>query len=89
MQDLLGKAVKLIVNPIIQVVFAVAIVIFVYGIFEFVRGADNPEVRKQGQQHMLWGLIGLAIMISVFTIMRILLNTLGVTGNEIPAILPR
>lgn len=88
MQNILSNAVKLIVNPILQVFFAVATVIFVYGIFEFIRGADNPEVRKQGQQHMLWGLIGLAIMISVFTIMRILLNTLGISGQEIPDILP-
>ena len=87
MQATLEKAVNVIVNPIIQVVFAVAIIIFVYGVFEFVRGADNPEVRKQGQQHMLWGIIGLTIMVAVFTIIRILLNTLGLTGDEVPAIL--
>lgn len=89
MQATLEKAVQVIVNPIIQVVFAVAIIIFVYGVFEFVRGADNPEVRKQGQQHMLWGIIGLTIMVAVFTIIRILLNTLGLTGDEVPAILKR
>jgi hypothetical protein len=84
MQPLLEKAVTVIINPIIQVAFSVATVVFVYGVFEFIRGADNPEVRKQGQQHMLWGLVGLAIMVSVFTIMRILINTLGV---DVPRIL--
>lgn len=83
MDPLLQKAVQVIVNPIIKVVFAVAIVLFAYGIFEFVRGADNPEMRKQGQMHMLWGIIGLAIMVSVFTIIRILLNTLGADAPEI------
>jgi uncharacterized membrane protein YidH (DUF202 family) len=87
MQPTLEKVVQVIVNPIIQVVFAVAIIIFVYGVFEFVRGADNPEVRKQGQQHMLWGILGLTIMIAVFTIIRILLSTLGITGSEVPGIL--
>ncbi len=89
MDEFFEKAVQAIINPMIQVFFAVALVIFVYGIFEFVRGADNPEVRKTGQQHMLYGLIGLAIMISVFTIIRILLNTLGLSGDEIPAILKK
>lgn len=90
MDKFLENAVRVIINPIIQVVFSVALIIFVYGIFEFVRGADNPETRKQGQQHMLYGLIGLAIMISVFTIIRILLNTLGLHGgDEVPAILNR
>lgn len=85
MQPLLENAVKVIINPIIQIVFAVATIVFVYGVFEFIRGADNPEVRKQGQQHMLWGIIGLAIMTSVFTIIRILINTLGA---DTPTILP-
>jgi len=89
MQEFLDKAVTAIVNPIIQVFFAVALVMFVYGIFEFVRGADNPEVRKKGQQHILYGLIGLFIMISVFTIIKILLNTIGVPSNDVPAILRR
>ena len=88
MQESLQRAVDAIVNPLIQVVFAVAIVIFTYGIFEFVRGADSPEVRKQGQQHMLWGIIGLAIMTAVFTIINIILNTLGISGDGVPAILP-
>jgi uncharacterized membrane protein YidH (DUF202 family) len=89
MDKLLQNTVVVIVNPLIQVLFAVALVSFIYGIFEFVRGADQPEVRTKGQQHMLWGIIGLFIMISVFTIIRILLNTIGVTGSEVPSILPR
>jgi hypothetical protein len=88
MQTLLEKAVVAIVNPIIQVAFAVALVIFIYGVFEFVRGADRPDVRTKGQQHIMYGLVGLFIMISVFTIIQILLNTIGVTGNEVPKILP-
>ena len=88
MEGLFEKAVQLIVNPILQVVFVVAIILFVYGVFEFVRGADNPEVRTQGQQHMLWGLVGLAIMVSVFTIIHIFLNTLGLSGDDVPKILP-
>lgn len=77
MDALLQKAVHVIVNPILQVAFAVATILFVYGVFEFIKNTDSPEARKAGQQHMLWGLVGLAIMVSVFTIMKILLNTLG------------
>ena len=88
MDALLQKAVVAIVNPIIQVLFAVALFIFVFGVFEFVRGADKPEARTVGQKHMIWGIVGLVIMISVFTIIRILLNTLGITGSAVPSILP-
>lgn len=87
MQEFFEKAVTTIVNPLIQVVFAVALVIFVYGVFEFVRGADQPEVRLKGQKHIMWGLVGLFIMTSVFTIIKILLNSIGISGSEVPAIL--
>ena len=89
MDMLLQKAAAEIVNPLIQVLFAIALVMFVYGIFEFVRGADKPDVRLVGQKHMIWGLVGLFIMISVFTIINILLNTLGITGSDVSEILPR
>lgn len=85
----LKNIVQIVVNPIIKVAFAVAIIIFIYGIFEFMRNSDNPEARKQGQWHMLWGLVGLAIMVAVFTIVRIFLNTLGISGDDVPKILPR
>ena len=83
--DILATAVRVIVNPILQVAVVVATILFIYGVFEFVRGADSPETRTQGQQHMLWGIVGLAIMVSVFSIIRILLNTLGA---DTPGILP-
>lgn len=86
MDPLLQKAVQVIVNPILQVAFVVATILFAYGIFEFIKSADSPEGRKTGQQHMLWGLIGLAIMVSVFTIMKILLNTLGA---DVPGVLSK
>lgn len=89
MDRLLQKATAEIINPIIQVLFAVALVTFVIGIFEFVRGADQPDTRLKGQKHMIWGLVGLFIMMSVFTIITILMNTLGITGAEVPAILPK
>lgn len=84
MDPLLQKAVQVIVNPILQVAFAAATILFVYGVFEFMKDADSPEARKTGQQHMLWGIIGLAIMVSVFTIMKIFLNTLGA---DVPGVL--
>jgi uncharacterized membrane protein len=82
--DIFIKAVEVIVNPILKVAMVVATVLFVYGIFEFIKGASNPDTLKRGQQHMIWGLVGLTIMISVFAIIDILLNSIGA---DTPAIL--
>lgn len=68
---------RTILNPLIQFAFVVAFVIFIWGLAEFIRGANNPEARKKGQDHMLWGTVGLVIMVGVYGIILILVNTFG------------
>lgn len=72
--QLLISVTAAVVNPIITLFFIGALCIFVYGIFEFIKGADSDEVRKKGQKHMMWGIVGLFIMISAFAIIRIIMN---------------
>lgn len=71
---LLNKIIQSIANPAIKLMLAIAVMVFLYGVVEFILGADNEEKRNVGKQHIIWGLIGLFIMVSVFGIMRILLN---------------
>lgn len=75
---------KVIINPLIVLVFAVALVYFVYGVMQFVLNGANEEARKLGKSHMLWGLIGIFIMVAVFGIMRLIMNTLGVNNIKVP-----
>ena len=74
---------KLIINPIIYLMFAAALVYFITGVVEFLANTENEEKRTEGKQHMLWGVVGMFVMIAVFTLMRILIDTFGIRGiNE-------
>ena len=75
---------KAIVNPLIILMFAIATVYFIYGLFEFLKDSDNAEAREKGKQHILWGLIGMLVMVMVFFIMKIILGTLGIEGQINP-----
>ncbi len=72
-----------IFNPAIILMVTLATVYFLYGIYEYVQGSASDEAREKGQRHMLWGLIGLTIMVSVFFIMKVLLGTIGIDESEI------
>ena len=37
-----------IVNPIITLLVAVAVVVFLWGILQFIRNAESPDKRKEG-----------------------------------------
>ncbi|MEK7602137.1 MAG: hypothetical protein AAB472_01470 [Patescibacteria group bacterium] len=74
----LGKVEQAILNPLITLLILAAFVLFVYGVVEFIAGAGNDEKRKIGQQHMIWGFIGLAIMFGAKGIVALLASTFGV-----------
>lgn len=83
--DLVGKISGVIVNPLIVIMFTFATVLFLWGVRGYISGADNPEARAKGAQHILWGIIGMAIMFMSFTIIRITLDTFGLQDEKTSA----
>jgi len=74
---------RLIINPLIIILFALAVVYFLYGVFEFIANQENEEKKTTGKSHMMWGIIGIVIMMGVFTILNILMNTFNIKGIEL------
>lgn len=72
--NILNKIIAEIFNPFIGLLFIAAIVVFIWGVIEFILGAENEEKRTTGKQHILYGLIGLAIMSAVWGIIEVLRN---------------
>ena len=61
-----------ILNPIIGFMFAVAVVMFIYGIVEYIWSADNEDKVAVGKKHMIYGIIGIFVMIGVYGILNLL-----------------
>ncbi|XKT75109.1 MAG: hypothetical protein ACJKSS_03030 [Patescibacteria group bacterium UBA2103] len=78
LDGLLDGIVREIVNPLILLLVGVASVIFIYGVLEFIGTfGQSEDTRAKGRGHMIWGIVGLAIMIGVFGLLRITLNLFG------------
>lgn len=67
-----------ILNPLINLLFAAALVYFIYGVVQFIAKADNEQARKKGKRHLVYSILGLVIMAGVWGIVQLLINTLGV-----------
>lgn len=74
---------KFIINPLIVFLFALAVLFFLFGLLQFIMNQDNEEKKTAGKKHMLWGVIGLTIMMGVFFIMQMILNTFGISGINV------
>lgn len=77
-QSFVDRLQDVILFPLITLLLALALLLFLWGAFRFVVNADDEEARTTGKRHMLFGIIGMLIMISALSIIRIAAGTFGV-----------
>lgn len=75
--ELVRKIELLIIDPLIGVLFATALLLFFWGGAQFIMNAESEEGRSIGKKHMIWGIIGMLIMVGAYGILRILGGTFG------------
>ena len=65
------EAVGGLINPLITIVVAIALLVFLWGLAKFIFrvGGDEGAI-EEGKRLMIWGLIALFVMISVWGIIR-------------------
>ena len=76
----LKKVDTAIITPLILLLFGLALVYFLWGLFVFIQSTDSDEGRTIGKQHMIWGVIGMVIMLAARTIIALGLRTFGVSS---------
>ena len=74
----------LIINPLIILLFALALAYFLYGVFEFIVNQQNEEKKTSGKSHMLWGVVGITIMMGVWAILGVVLSTFNLDDEINP-----
>lgn len=64
-----------ILNPLITLLFAVAFLVFIFGIFQFIRSETSDKARGQGKDKIMYGLLGMLIMFSAYGIIHAIVST--------------
>lgn len=89
--DIKIRLIDTIVEPVVALLFVLALILFLWGAVVSIWNGGNETARTKGKQHMLWGVIGMAIMFAAFAIMGFIFNTItsvggnkGVDGSPIP-----
>ncbi len=64
---------------IVPTIFAFAFAAFIWGVvnYFFLHGGDEGK-RAEGRQFVLWGILGMVVLFSVWGFVHILLSTLGI-----------
>ncbi len=77
----LNKINEFILNPLIVLVFAIALLVFFIGIFQFIASETADSKREEGKRKILYGLLGMFIMFSAYGLIHLLLGTFGISGK--------
>lgn len=78
---LISKIVQNLLEPAVALIGVLAFLYFVYGVVIFIANAGNEEKRAEGQRHMLWAVIGLAILFGANAIISFINGTVNAVGH--------
>jgi hypothetical protein len=83
--DLLNYATCIIGTSVIPLLFILAVASFVWGVVQYVINSDEEAKKAKGRSFMIWGIIALAVMVSIWGLVGILRNTFGIE-NFVPQV---
>lgn len=75
LQALVDKIITEVLNPIITLLFILATVVFMWGVISYIIGGKgDPKKLEDAKRIILYGLIGMFVMVSAWGFVKILCN---------------
>jgi uncharacterized membrane protein YidH (DUF202 family) len=72
-------------NVLIRVLISLAIVWIIFNVVRYlIISGDNAEKRQSAQQAIIWGVVGLFVIISIWGFVRLLTGTFRFDNNNAP-----
>lgn len=69
-------------NFVIGLLFVLVTLYFILGIVQYVTAAGDETKLGKGKKHMIWGIIGMAVMAGAWGIVNIITTYFGVGGTN-------
>ncbi|MCI0597841.1 pilin [Candidatus Parcubacteria bacterium] len=83
--DFFAFLLLIISRIVVPLIFAVAFLLFIWGVFQyFIAGGADEDKRKKGREFIVYGIIGFFLMIAIWGIVRLSVNTFGFGAGAPP-----
>lgn len=80
-----------IIGTLTPIVFALALLYFFWGLAQFILASGDAEKASEGKSKMIWGVVALFVMSTVFGLITFIQTELGINASQtttIPRVLP-
>lgn len=84
MPENLTQIIELFTNiglKIIPLMGAIAFLSFVWGIARFIKAAGNEKEIKESKNFLIWGVVGMFVLVTIWGIITFLRSEFGFTGG--------
>ena len=75
-----------LISSIVPIIIAIALVGFLWGIISYITAGDDPKNKDAARGYMIYGIIGLFVMVSVWGLVKILQSTFVGTDTSAPTL---
>lgn len=83
--DVFDNLITYILNPLIILIFSFGLLVFLWGLLVFLNNGANPSKSNEGKEHMIWGVVGMFIMVSVAGIINVIVTTFSLALPPSPS----
>lgn len=73
------------IAALFPIIFALALLAFMWGAAKFIFNAGSESGRQEGKKIMIWGIIGLFVLVSIWGIVRFIQNEVGGSLSNPPS----
>lgn len=73
-----------LLNRALYFIFALAFIVFLHGVYKYIKKGGDEKARKEGANFMWYGIVSLAVMFSVWGLVNFVLNSVGFTAGVVP-----
>lgn len=82
--DTIVTNIRTLVNNVIPILLIVGTVVFLWGVILYLTAGADEEKRANARSLMIYGLVGLFVMVAVWGIVNVLVGFFGVGGTGVP-----
>lgn len=75
-----------VISYAITLAIGIALLVFFWGLVKYIFKADSPQSKDEGKNIMIWGVVTLFIMVSVWGVIKAVQSDLDVRLGPVPVI---
>jgi len=76
------QSLKGLMNMVVPILIGLAVIVFLFGVLKFIFNAGDEGKRTDGKWMMIYGIIGIVVMVSVWGLVSFVQTTFGLQDNS-------